>query len=199
MSSETMKELPILFNTEMVRAVLAGQKTQTRRPVKPQPDITMDGEIINQCGPGPFGKPGDKLWVRESIRKVHSRQGEPIYRADIPDDVARDFAWKPSIHMPRWASRITLEVKRVWDEKVQDISQQDIFAEGWGYCGDNFYHFSELWDSIYAKPRPVKRNGEVIHYVSYPWESTFRLERHKGTLWHVHSNPWVWCCEFKRI
>ena len=170
------KERPILFSGAMVRALLTGTKTQTRRVVKPQPDTAHDGEPYWFIGgyrvwgyrpapavplraggnplPCPYGQPGDRLWVRETFI-----QGFPVdpltdslqqwdadgnelpkktwYRADnsdigwIDDDGWQvNVPWKPSIHMPRAASRITLEITSVRVERLQDISEGDAVAEG---------------------------------------------------------------------
>lgn len=217
MTTET-KERPILFNGEMVRAILAGRKTQTRRVVKPQPSHeavssrlldrgwefwgpidseTGRGLLYQHSVPCPYGVPGDRLWVRETFvtgwetdcGEVHTEDedGKPIperawYRADDDltgwideDERHHDFEnipWKPSIHMPRWASRITLQVERVWVERVQEISADDITSEGVEDFPSRDFRtlaFMDLWDSINAKR-------------GYSWD----------------SNPWVWCVEFKR-
>jgi hypothetical protein len=200
-----MSEKPILFNGEMVRAIREGRKTQTRRPVKPQPDPDGLAKLIHgpwvdtsgkhyQC---PFGPVGTRLWVRETFKRI-GVDCEPLvatgsqlvqYRADgaerdMPLPRAEIFArniWVPSIHMPRWASRITLEVKRVWVERVQDISAGDAKSEGdIERSGRLEYHnhgaechkrwFRWLWDSIYAA---------------------------KGFGWE--ENPLVWACEFEVV
>lgn len=149
-----MAERPILFSAPMVRAILNGSKTQTRRVVKLKPwhqieerddgtlwpwmyDSDRDGDHWLPC---PYGQPGDKLWVREAHwwfrdeRDPETGYYPPAltiedvkYRAD--GNAARR-AWRPSIHMPRWASRITLEVTGVRVERLQDISEADAVAEG---------------------------------------------------------------------
>ncbi len=207
------KERPILFNAEMVRAVLSGAKTQTRRPMKPQPTGDMvhgeflgpswdgdeptardrviwhqrndDEDEYDRYGPCPFGQPGDRLWVRETWKPTGLLAGAKpsetracshfAHKAD-PEQRPRDefIRWRPSIHMPRWASRITLEVVGVWVERVQDITCADVEAEGMpadlarGFSEQ--YWFRDTWDSIYAK---------------------------SGAGWD--ENPWVWCCEFKVV
>ena len=204
-----MKEHPIIFNGEMVKAILGGCKTVTRRIVKPQPTTdNWPAKItcglyaptkIDRCGdeyPGtdvygfanenegwvcPYGVPGDRLWVREAFSVVPLKSGKmgPIYRADGDDEFDRievgwQFMekWRPSIHMPRWASRITLEVVSVRVERVQDIDEMDATHEGIEkHIGIHARHdFSILWDSINAK---------------------------RGSGWDV--NPWVWAIEFKRL
>lgn len=164
-----MKERPILFSAPMVQAILAGSKTQTRRVVK-SPGMES---------PCPYGEIGDFLWVRETWGV---RDGMIVYRAndeDMPLD--KGEKWKPSIHMWRNASRITLEITNVRIERLQEISESDARAEGVSkYEGEcplrnkrlNKYQlqFAALWDSINAK---------------------------RGLGWDV--NPFVWVIEFKRI
>lgn len=187
-----MKERPIIFSGPMVKAILEGRKTQTRRVVK-QPN-RKDGaqllpELLKEIGVGsacPFGEIGDHLWVRETWASAPTRnktkpsnlkKGELIeYRATYPND--SHFAWRPSIHMPRAFSRLTLEVIKVRVERVQDISRNDICAEigalpdyeGQPYRRDLTQLWIDLWDSINAK---------------------------RGYGWSV--NPWVWVIEFKRV
>lgn len=199
------KEHPIPFSDEMVRAVLDGRKTQTRRPVKPQPagNFYLSGDTIIDAPKGelmatrircPFGGPGDRLWVRETWGLTAAEnwgpfeiydvlQGEAaLLRRDLKmavhyqaTDVYPNMDWRRSSHMPRWASRINLEVTTVRVERVQDISDEDARAEG---CKPIYYGsaisavepFAELWDSIYAK---------------------------KGCGWN--RNPWVWVGEWPAL
>ena len=196
-----MKERPIIFSDEMVRAILAGEKTQTRRVMKPQPVNLVDAIQWEKC---PQGIPGDRLWVRETWAAPgyldHRKPSDiedwnPIlYRAD--GFIARQFAvdknwlssmfgrWRPSIFMPRWASRINLEIVNVRVERLQDISEEDAKAEGvsavmrdsggclpWGEWVEipSYYDgFVETWDRINAKR-------------SCGWD----------------TNPWVWVIEFQ--
>lgn len=186
-----MSEKPILFSGEMINAILAGNKTVTRRVVKPQPESFVNcahpwvdgrwefgqshddgsGEMVGDAVACPYGAQGDKLWVRETFA-VHNIGGENhvVYRADSGTD-GDGAPWKPSIFMPRWASRITLEVVSVRVERLQDISEEDAKAEGvtgWhGVCRPEFHM---LWDKI--------NEGR-----GYSWD----------------SNPWVWVVEFKRM
>lgn len=186
----------------MVRAVLDGTKTMTRRVIKrPLPhdfdewsEVARREAVYWKC---PYGQPGDRLWVRECFSYLHDYDAhhtfkdpsDPIHHwADGNPDYGDWTKPKPSIHMPRWASRIDLEVTGVRVERVQDISNEDAQAEGcreYGYDHDDWlYHqsgyivmagtpreeFQELWDSINAKR-------------GYGWE----------------SNPWVWAVDFKII
>lgn len=222
-----MKEHGIIFNTEMVRAIIDGRKTQTRRIMKPQPkpkpnengDISWPSNIcqsmINikemmQDNEGawagiagiacPHGGVGDRLWVRETwmpdaprdgtwsdvefygckdskLNMIPERFRKPehcIHRASW--DGAKLVGWTPSIHMPRWASRITLEITDVRVERLQEASDDDFKAEGYplereltGGSTDAFCWFRHLWDSV-SKP-----------------ECNFE------------SNPWVWVIEFKKV
>ncbi|HHN8581076.1 TPA: hypothetical protein ACRR2I_001549 [Providencia rettgeri] len=224
-----MKERGIIFNSEMVRAILDGRKTQTRRvvnnvipgnclwlkkPTKTRSGTTthvLDAPKYNLC---PLGKIGDRLWVRETfallgnedgvcvdwndnILKASEEQAARIYKASceqkdgdyglwsIPDDAdwkphtdnhKYDGTWRPSIYMPRWASRITLEITNVRVERLQAASDDDYKAEGYplereltGGSTDAFCWFRHLWDSV-SKPSC-----------------------------NFESNPWVWVIEFKRV
>lgn len=237
-----MKERPILFQGAMVRALLAGTKTQTRRLLKPQPELAIIGDRaadalrkLQDAGIAPkgeqprwrwdgcfyprwpnslhdlspYGVPGDRLWVRETFKirdyscdeepqedghecRDHCKQTYVYYRATPrvgyrpkPDGARITYLdestlltewyerdWRPSIYLPRWASRITLEVTEVRVQRLQEISEEDARAEGvdWSMHGrsgrDNF---RDLWDAI---------NGKRA-----PWS----------------SNPWLWVISFKRL
>jgi hypothetical protein len=200
-----MKEIPILFNAEMVRAILEGKKTQTRRPFKYQPTecwkpdrfcvlhqlkdghfplrnghpIPIGYGVVNYDGDvgyvSPFGNVGDHLWVRETFGPC---EGGVIYKADELEAVKPDGGkWTPSIHMPRWASRITLLVTDIRVQRVKEISEEDAIAEGIdlkGYRSNTFgisgrehrIEFSTLWQSIYNT-----------------WD----------------ANPWVWAATFEVV
>lgn len=230
-----MKERGILFSAPMVRALLDGSKTQTRRLVKPQPRRGLMGDgsfcpnhsdqisgeyhvwesgkrgtipLTDGCAYRwqelcPYGVPGDRLWVRETWRPeersvdavagIRFRANEAFITIANTQDAAtawvvaannrHDGKWRPAIHMPRWASRITLEVTDVRVQRVQEISDSDALAEGaLSYDpnaalmradelkeGDARYLFRTLWDRI---------NGKTA-----PWD----------------SNPWVWAITFKRV
>ena len=182
-----MKERPILFSAPMVRALLAGTKTQTRRIVKARDLEWMDvhqglrePDNAERC---PYGQPGDRLWVRETFARIDGQTRpwiETDYQATythgdrLGDTLGIKKRWTPSIHMPRHASRITLEVTGVRVERLQDISEADAIAEGvrnslhlpgGRFARENFEH---LWWTIHG-------DGS--------WE----------------SNPWVWVIEFKRV
>ena len=180
------KTRPILFNGEMVRAILDGRKTQTRRPVKPKPDcvwdypqsIGSDGGAMIRWGnhvistQPPLGMPGDRLYVRETWAEGFTYAGEyacVFFRANKtcrikdsststvftnqPTAPNENMKWKPSIHMPKWASRITLEITAVRVERVQEISDDDARAEGATIAseGDCFQDaFRRLYESIYG-------------------------------------------------
>jgi hypothetical protein len=166
-----MKERPIIFNSEMVRAILDGRKTQTRRVIKPQPgDIHRDLLRINyHC---PYGQPGDHLWVRETFQIDDNYPDMVFYKAD---DLAGHIStkWNSPIYMPRCDSRITLEITNRRVERVQDITEEDAMAEGVGRIaglGEYRQCFKNLWDSINKKR-------------DYGWD----------------TNPYVWVIEFKRI
>ncbi len=191
-----MAEKPILFNTEMVRAILDGRKRQTRRIIKGLPlyepyfeedegrGFLMDSEDGQFYALETFSKikPGDVLWVRETWQRL-SDFGEwrYEYRADYEDDdpLRLDgmyITWRPSIHMPKEAARIFLKVKDVRAERLQDISVDEIRAEGLDVLGKtvntSFRMWRELWDST-VKKADLPRYG---------WE----------------ANPWVWVIEFER-
>lgn len=208
-----VKERPILFSAPMVRAILAGTKTQTRRVAKTE--ITMGRESIsgprhggysrvyflgnkhdlrdieNAC---PYGQPGDRLWVRETFQRF-SDDGEVMYKADpasfqamneMKRDECTEARWRPAIHMPRAASRITLEVTGVRVERLQDISEDDAIAEGIGQVVQERLPKFEVrgeYDAIDIEPVDEYRDL---------WESI-----NGAGSWD--ANPWVWVVEFKRV
>ena len=240
------RERPILFNGEMVRAILDGRKTQTRRVIKPQPwmeypriigpeeyhcSIEVNGMI--EEGPlvygvydedgewgvkSPYGKPGDQLWVRETFfhadEEYHYEHNGitmqavaitapevTVYKADNEywdPEALREcgMKWRPSIHMPRWASRIQLLIKDVRVERVQDIGIQDAISEG----------IAELTKDDVVKKYAVLDKGD---YSSIPWSEMALdpriafaglwqdMNAKRGFGWD--TNPWVWVVEFERI
>ena len=190
-----VKERPILFSGAMVRALLAGTKTQTRRAIKAPDSVTafkhfdgarwdrMQGAQRGDTIKCPYGYTGDRLWVREAWAKTQPiqlpwPQTMVVYREG---DNRTDYGgpWKPSIHMPRAASRITLEVTGVRVERLQDISAADALAEGITLHPD---HHGKPRDSLYG---PVRTYADL-------WESINGPES-----WA--ANPWVWVVEFKRV
>ncbi|MBW6333091.1 hypothetical protein ACV36R_29240 [Pseudomonas aeruginosa] len=201
MSAEKPRERPILFNDQMVRAILDGRKTVTRRVMKPQPDFL--GSMVDPNTPFkpldaglharitcPYGEPGDRLWVRETwglqVRSYGGGAGEFIvYRATNPDAIycrsseGREYPvkWKPSIHMRRHSSRILLEITAVRVERLQDISNDQAIAEG-----------------IDTHPMGFYGNGCITAGGAFLelWESINGDGR-----WA--DNPWVWVIEFKRV
>ena len=199
-----MKETPILFTGEMVRAILDGRKTLTSRLIKPQPTKNViqgddgawyDADCINPGTPLKCKyKPGTRLWVKETFHPHKSHQGPASYRATWKDEDP-DEGWKPSIFMPRWASRITLEVVRVWPSRLQEMTEEMAKEEGCGWAfkpserlmlgikATYLEGYKQLWDSINAAPRRKKVKGKTVIIPGHPWE----------------SNPWVWRIQFKRI
>jgi hypothetical protein len=208
----TMKERPILFNAAMVNAILAGNKTQTRRIVKPQPLPThqwrgwitsstcaadegkaswatekdpLGSDVIRvNC---PLGKVGDRLWVRETWNKTRIFQapdaGEVVVYAACDNRTDYGGPWKPSIHMPRTASRITLEITAVRVERLQDISGNDVNAEG--ITEDPAILSGDREGSI------LTTAGKRELYEDL-WSSIYGPES-----WD--ANHWAWVIEFKRI
>jgi hypothetical protein len=213
-----MKERPILFTGVMVRALLDGSKTQTRRACKPMNQWVeqecrevraIDGAPHHflkgatepleklRC---PYGQPGDRLWVRETWTEDPEDDGTWAYtqymgcKGSPLSDIPRKFqkpehciyregwdgsplVWRPSIHMPRWASRILLEIVSVRVERLQDIGVEEIEAEGvvtsdadimQHGCRARVLDWQRLWESI---------NG------AGSWD----------------ANPWVWVVEFRRL
>lgn len=215
-----MKERPILFSGPMVRAILEGRKTQTRRVVKPQPEFVWgsgnNGEAHVRYPGGtqpdpwikcPYGQVGDRLWVRETWG-TFERYGIPVdrdldklaYRADGGAFVP-DMGWKPSIHMPRWASRLTLEIVSVRVERLQDISVGDALAEGircpdCGYTArDSGIHLDHaICINKWLQASKAEDVGwhPAIEEFSELWDSI----NGEGS-WN--ANPWVWVVEFKVV
>lgn len=228
-----MKERPMIFNGEMVRAILDGRKTQTRRMLTPR-HLEMIGKAaqVGECYPlesgqqhansqsyyrewCPFGVVGDRIWVRETWADVN-HEGCPAvaYRADsevrdlneedgdeqdpnlekywfanwYPDLISgTEGKWTPSIHMPRWASRITLEITGVRVERLQNISNEDVDAEG--FAGD--YPTSALPSLFPGEPSDWSHLSMRDCY-GVLWKSIYGEESWK-------ANPWVWVIDFRRI
>ena len=195
-----MKEHPILFSAPMVRAILDGRKTQTRRVMKPQPvlcDGMWDWKDCQWMDDGigfpasgiidhsPYGVPGDRLWVWEAFCKCDRTDEFTTMCFRAEDDTCDDAKWTPSIHMPRWASRIILEVIGVRVESLQDISEKDAKAEGVeSYSDDGVIYYGEFGKGDCRPDREFSRL----------WDS---INAKRGFSWK--SNPWVWVIEFERI
>lgn len=188
-----MKERPILFSSPMVRAILEGRKTQTRRIVKARSFICdvedVPFKMTEDCSqpiPCPYGQPGDRLWVRESFARQWD--GKYIFKADYPKGYGADKTatgnWKPSIHMPREASRILLEVTAVTVERLLEHQEQDAIAEG------------VYWSDRYAG-YVTDEKGQNFH-ASSPQVSYLRLWASINGQESVDENPWVWVIEFIR-
>ena len=208
-----LKERPILFSAPMVRAILNWSKTQTRRVLREQPQdfikevgwttFTPPGKVsargthpehgygewfLKGC---PFGQPGDELWVRETWRPLCEFDPSPetgaAYWADSHAGLERrngDAKWRPSIHMPRWASRITLTVKAVRVERLQDISEADAIAEG--------VELTQQSQGLYYKHPSDQRMTAVASLAfQWLWESINGPDSRD-------ANPWVWVLDFER-
>jgi hypothetical protein len=237
-----MAERPILFSGEMVRAILSGAKTQTRRPLTPQPysngfkydrelgdilchnDYLPPSAMLLDVGRGkkryttsdhedwthdcPFGLAGDRLWVRETYALIWPDEYEPSdirenvveYRADHPgkrypgdwpDCPASESdsscpKWRPSIHMPRWASRLTLEIAEVRVERLMDITEADALAEG---VESTPYRMADgtIDDAMSFDARTN---------FAYAWDRIYG-DRKNSTTWAC--SPWVWVLSFRRV
>ena len=194
-----MKELPILVCGQMVRPILEGRKTHTRRVVKVAWSGTGEALLsqsrIDPAYKCPYGQPGDRLWVRETWGYSEDlpdgfQDGRHVsrrwlrYRAD--GEAADVLRWKPSIHMPRWASRITLEVVAVRVERLQDISEEDAQAEG-----------IELAAALAAFicDTPAMRQERKSAYRS-AFVDLWQSINGPGS-WE--QNPLVWVVEFRRV
>lgn len=206
-----IKERPILMSAPMVQAILEGRKTQTRRIIKPQPYFDAQNNLIyGKCNYGqdlygrhilpfkhmlskcPYGMVGDRLWVRETI--WNDSDFSWLYSADdvyLPMEYPEGWTSKvthkrsiPSIHMPRWASRIFLEITDPGVERLQDISEDDAIAEGILFNGD----YDLWWD-----------------YQREQWICVDPIDSYKSLICKINGpetwerNPWVWVVEFKVI
>jgi hypothetical protein len=194
-----MKERPILFSAPMVRAILDGSKTQTRRIVKPEHVSAYHDGVPALFKRFPYGKPGDRLWVRER-HAIWTRPETQIYGFHFPEErgvyywadqgaMQQVGRWRPSIHMPRWASRITLEVTGVRVERLQDISEEDAIAEGVGHELDEAYNAAE---HAQIGGCPLQAGTPAQHAYAVLWESI----NGPGS-WD--KNPWVWCVNLMAI
>ncbi|HBR4496825.1 TPA: hypothetical protein L9V75_004298 [Klebsiella pneumoniae] len=211
-----MTERGMIFNAEMVRAILDGRKTQTRRPIKwKQTRFTEIGEredgskwpwsedAEHACDfwhPCPFGAVGNRIWVRETFAALEPGSYEQVkpqeghcqdLRYAATDRLAksdadiRGYKWVPSIHMPRWASRILLEITDVRVERLNAISEEDARAEG--IIDGGCLNCGEPEPCGCANPEP-----DATDAFAYLWQSIYGQEN-----WN--ANPWVWVIEFKRV
>jgi len=200
-----MKEIPILFSTPMVQAILEGRKTMTRRIINPQPDdsglwnddlypCSLDSDLkgwngtVDETGESKefncrYGKPGDVLWVRETFGIY---LGAFLFRAGY-NGIFKGIKWKPSIHMPKDYARIWLQVEEIRVERLEQISSNDARAEGIkfsmspiGFCG---------WD--YQTGGYNVMTTPVTSFMTL-WRSVHGIERYEKT-----GNPWVWVIKFK--
>ena len=221
-----MKERPIVFSGEMVQAILEGRKTQTRRVIKPQPPLdewgiskweTSSFEVgipylanslrTYTC---PYGQPGDKLWIRETwahddpdCDNVYCENVDHIwYKASEVKIVADSFSgkahWRSSIFMPRWASRITLEIVSVRVEKVRDISEADAIAEGMIYHDNGLNQYNQQKSSWVWKHEGIEdSSNNCLDSARFAfgnlWDS---INAERGYSWE--NKPWVWVIEFKK-
>ncbi|MFJ2288164.1 hypothetical protein ACIOUF_17685 [Pseudomonas iridis] len=201
-----IKERPILFSAPMVRAILDGRKTVTRRPVKGSAlkwleEFVPEFVALSANELCPFGQIGDRLWVRETWYCDHDEvmrgpylkpddlnvseardDGTLVYAADgLTPYEADQPVWKPSIHMPRWACRIVLEITDVRVERLQDITYEQAVAEG--------VHRGPLREWC------ASDEGGACH--KYPVPAFRDLWQSVGGDWD--ANPWVWVIEFKQV
>jgi hypothetical protein len=221
-----MKEHPIIFSGEMVRAILEGRKTQTRRVIKPEPEYVLEGENFPDgsvdCGyvwefpKCPYDSPGDVLYVRETWAT------QPYLDGCSPRDLSRvesylfwkatydgqcNGRWRPSIHMPRWASRILLRVIDVRAEQLQKITDDDAKKEGCFFTdyGNRCFHPQPCPLPEKHPSHPIKNGWKAYETTSSDeclgtprmafanlWNS---INEKRGYGWDM--NPWVWVVEFE--
>ena len=225
-----MKEHPIIFSGAMVREILNYRKTQTRRVIKPQPtaiienDLYIDnpivvvdektGKIIKSFSDKnmnryikpvtcPYGRPGDRLWVREAFAPNYFYDGKTGYKADwtsLAAEYVDEPRWYPSIHMPRYLSRITLEITNIRAELLLKISRDDAFREGVEAIDP--YKLPGMENIGVPLPAAFRDYqdaneccfGDPIASFFTLWD---RINAGKG--YPAQNNPWVWVIEFKRI
>jgi hypothetical protein len=221
-TTSIMKERPILFSAPMVRAILAGQKTQTRRIVRPrvvpivEECFLVNGKWCNHTfdydlvALSPYGCPSDRLWVKETWGTTSGwdtiKPTElPEFRVPIryrADGAEWDGAWRPSLFMRRWMSRITVEIKSIRVERLQDITKGDAKDEGIERveCGDH-----QAWKNYSFKTAHPKsgvtitdQEHRILGYES-PCASYMSLWESINGPGSWVLNPWVWVIEFKRV
>lgn len=211
-----MRELPILFSTPMVQAILDGRKIMTRRTVKNIPEgthrVEQIGESLFEAHWGIHGnsmfldgateikcpyQPGDRLWVRETWayidRGFGGDAGGYVYRASengqLWETETEGWRWRPSIHMPKEAARIWLEVTNVRVERLQEISQKDIEFEGIWHYSQEYREEICIWRDCAEAIRDIRTK-----YFKKLWDG-INLKRGYG--WD--TNPWVWVVSFKKV
>lgn len=243
-----MRERPILFSAPMVRAILEGRKTQTRRVVKQQLRADTAGFLTglevdflthwpinggDYTGPGiscPYGQPGDRLWVRETWCPANSENGPVVlfaadcdrrylvdesypvdyekypagrsawtaWAADVESGSTKD--WRPSIHMPRWASRISLEITDVRVERLQDLSEADAIAEGVdparGVLGDDDMMVPAIMSAHDMGNLDKPMMPAAIARFVLLWDS---INGKNPGVTNWNANPWVWVVSFRRL
>lgn len=212
-----MRERPILFSAPMVRAILKGRKNMTRRVYKGSPTTDGEqhpngsGETWTDWGACPYGKPGDRLWVRETFATLapgsyeeespRRSSGQDVRYAANPEDEAlarcNGQRWRPCIHMPRWASRILLEITAIRVERLQSITEEDAIAEGIELAHPGTT--STWWKDYEAKPTPDALQDPYHGLAADPVESFASLWRSINGRDSWDANPWVWVVEFRRI
>lgn len=227
MTETAVQEKPILFSGAMVRAILEGRKTQTRRVCALQDDkdykhggaMWTELQKLDRC---PYGKPGTHLWVRETWAKNNNQLSDHhsdvsvVYRADSESralDNGTELPWKPSIHMPRSYSRISLEIVSVKVERVQDISEADAIAEGCTSVPFEQWYSGKKPMIDGSSPRQECRGlppdtwtdieklnayDPLAHTAKEDFQKLWdSINSDRGFGWE--KNPWVWAIEFKRL
>jgi hypothetical protein len=203
-----VKERPILFSGPMVRALLDGRKTQTRRAVKFPLKVPGVECSVNDCELAPpatwcpYGQPGGRLWVRETFS--YALDNSVVYRADPPSDrqevAAALVGWKPSIFMPREHCRLMLEIVAVRCERVQEITEADALAEGVEMRKPAYYEFGSLimiGDHNKGIERFAKVQGARAEFAFLINTVNKRRAPNQQGVWE--ANPWVWVIEFKVV
>ena len=190
-----MSEHPIIFSADMIRTILAGRKTQTRRMIRNPgrlDGLMLTGEEPDWC---PYGKPGDTLWPREGLRR--SASGLTVYAADgmpvMRDGESLNWKWqRPYLSgrfMPRYAARNLLEIETIRAEQLQDITEDDARAEGTTWT-DDYLEWEEYVDSCAP---PGSTRSSVRECFADLWD---RLNAKRGYPWD--GNWWVWVIGFRR-
>ena len=185
-----MKEKPIIFSTEMVRAIQNGRKSQTRRVIKPQPPAEEYGAWGIKC---PY-KPGDVLWAKEAWGI--STEGKVIYKADYMDEealLADGEKWRSPRFMPKKHARIFLLVTNIKPERLQDITEESAIREGVHPWGLETQQRIEKWCRYTQITDPGRMRGTFRGEFAAFWDS---LNAKRGYGWK--ENPWVWVIEFRK-